>query len=90
MDRVSFIRLIGDDAFSPSPLAGEGWGEGDRRWRFALFTLTLALSHQGRGNATDEVFTMDQRIAGLNVKRHGFHGRKELGRTPLPRSKSVR
>ena len=32
---------------SPSPLVGEGWGEGEQE---KAFTLTLLLSHQGRGN----------------------------------------
>src|SRR3972149_6334465 len=34
---------------TPSPRAGEGWGEGDER---PVNTLSLSLSPQGRGNAT--------------------------------------
>ena len=40
----------------PSPLAGEGQEEGAavRRLRLPRFTLSLALSHQGRGEKTEE------------------------------------
>jgi hypothetical protein len=34
-------------SLAPSPLAGEGWGEGD----FECYTPSLTLSHQGRGGS---------------------------------------
>ncbi len=40
--------------YSPSPLVGEGWGEGYSLPQDSslshTFTLTLTLSHQGRGD----------------------------------------
>ena len=78
IDPTRVIRSSG----APSPLAGEGWGEGDSE----RFALSLTLSHQGRGDwlrrnlklkLTGEKCRINKRIflffATLLLTACGFH-----------------
>ena len=55
--RIDSARCI-DDTGTPSPLVGEGWGEGASQH----FTLSLALPHQGGGNSYEKVWNSSSQI----------------------------